>query len=238
MKTIRITEKLREKVGQKRNGTNSASFRHGKYKVDVAYRAWEDIYEIYEGERHIASFCDVSTPNFPRFDTEYLREGYQLEFEALETKAPNHHFLGKTVSWHSQSSGTPRWKRGTIVEIVPPGKLPTNEYWKAKNPRTSTTRKETSFIVVCDGTPYWPRTQHLNWKSNQRFRNTLLGPKEELLKATTLSITTKAPQKWVLVDTETQQVWVRKSAPEWKSPQKGIELIRVRHALEKIAKNL
>lgn len=74
--------------------------------------------------------------------------------------------VGDEVKWMSQSAGVLREKHGVVVEVVPPGKLPTK-----LNPRkVGRPRDQVSYLVRAQAVidkvntharNYWPKTLHL-----------------------------------------------------------------------------
>ena len=86
---INITNNLLERAGRAKNRFPcGATLRHGQGRVEVAYRTWEDHYEIWgkDGE-WLASFTDASLPGKANFENLQTAENVQVVFEALSPEA-------------------------------------------------------------------------------------------------------------------------------------------------------
>jgi uncharacterized protein YndB with AHSA1/START domain len=148
-----------------------------------------------------------------------------------------HHKIGERVNWTSQSSGHTKWKEGAVVEVVPPGQLPSTWGWRRKNRRVKKTRNEVSYVVQVKSKLYWPLTGHLNW-SKAHVRNTHLGPFAERPEIQHLELGTRIPEKWVIIDAETLELWIWDTERHtWTAP-KGLPKFKVKALLEKIRKKL
>lgn len=122
--------------------------------------------------------------------------------------------INDLVHWTSSSSGSTTTKRGVVEAIIKAGKRPTEAQRKEADAYGAARNHESYLIRVAGkgakGKLYWPRASLLKIASKDAtFRN--LRPKgrevAELKEAIPITLTTKCPAKWAMVDMETGQIW-------------------------------
>ena len=86
---INITSNLLERVGRARKlKPCGATLRHGQCRVEVAFRVWEDHYNIWDlAGNWLATFTDASTYGTPKFEALQTAQNVKVVFEELSPEA-------------------------------------------------------------------------------------------------------------------------------------------------------
>lgn len=139
--------------------------------------------------------------------------------------------LQEDVRWTSSSAGSTTTKVGFIEAVIAAGKVPTQSQRKEAD-AYGAARDHASYLVRVPGkTPaskgklYWPRVSLLQSMDAAVVMRKLQGSGREvraLKEATAITLNTRCPDKWAMVDLETGEVWAHDGATFQKASQQTV----------------
>lgn len=133
--------------------------------------------------------------------------------------------VGQWVQWESAASGASKAKCGFVEELIPAGKRPNDEQRREAD-AYGQARDHMSYLVRMPsktgrgkGKLYWPLTSKLTPAQGQ-FPEIQLAQRKlksgrcvpERRTDAEITITTKCPSKWAMVDLETGDIWTHDGA--------------------------